>query len=137
MNDKTRGIPPVSPVIAIGESPMFQQRNPQQNGYGSQGQQIQYQSTEEKIAVTTLSEGLSSAEAQAIVKEAKEKGWTSINVSGDLSMRRAIWFAAQGKGMEVKGYSPTLSDRKEISLDSKLRLSRKPSQSPRLMLRIK
>jgi len=52
--------------------------------------------------------------AKGIVTMAEAKGWEKIKVSGHPEFRRAIWFEASLRGLEVHGYKPTEQERKEL-----------------------
>jgi len=52
---------------------------------------------------------------KAIVKMAEAKGWQKIRVSGHPEFRRAVWFEASLRGLEVSGYKPTEQELKELA----------------------
>jgi hypothetical protein len=69
---------------------------------------------------------------------AETKGWTALAVSGSDEFRRAVWIAAQARGMRVEGYQPTAADvalaheaRVKAGLDGARRedLSQRPAAS--------
>lgn len=46
-----------------------------------------------------------------LIDKAIEKGWKTINVDGNLELRRAVWLEASMKNLSVTGYSPTPADK--------------------------
>lgn len=72
---------------------------------------------EGKPSVAFKDEGkrLTSESKEQIVIEgmlavAEGKGWTALTVSGTDEFRRAVWIAAQARGMKAEGYQPTAAD---------------------------
>lgn len=55
--------------------------------------------------------GASRMASDAAIDLAEERGWTAINVTGSRSTRQAIWMAGASRGVEVKGYEPTIEDK--------------------------
>lgn len=47
---------------------------------------------------------------EGMLSVAEAKGWTALAVSGSDEFRRAVWIAAQARGMKVEGYQPTAAD---------------------------
>lgn len=44
---------------------------------------------------------------RAMMDVAQERGWHSVKLTGTPEFRRAAWFEAASRGLEVKGYKPT------------------------------
>jgi hypothetical protein len=53
--------------------------------------------------------------AEAMVRIAEARGWDEIKVHGSETFRREAWLEAAGRGMHVKGYSPTEQDKAELA----------------------
>lgn len=53
--------------------------------------------------------------AEAMVRIAEARGWDEIKVHGSETFRREAWMEAAGRGMHVKGYSPTEQDKAELA----------------------
>lgn len=74
------------------------------------------------------------SEAEAVVKgmvdRALERGWSTIRVRGTTEFQRQAWIAAQARGAQAQGYTPTLADQKAAQLEAE-RLQRDRAQRDR------
>lgn len=67
----------------------------------------------------------SEAIAESLVRIAQARGWDEIKVSGSETFRKEVWLEAAGRGMHVKGYTPTEQDKVELAKrDSNLKTNR-------------
>lgn len=53
----------------------------------------------------------SEAIARSMVRIAEARGWDEIKVSGSESFRRQVWLEAAARDMDVRGYTPTETDK--------------------------
>ena len=63
--------------------------------------------------ITLRGDGFSSV--RVVIDEVKKKGWSTLNTSGDLELRRALWLEGSMRGLIVKGYDPSAHDKELIS----------------------
>lgn len=52
--------------------------------------------------------------ATSVVALAEAKGWTNIKVTGNNKFKREVWIEANIKGIDVKGYSPSEQDKRDL-----------------------
>lgn len=69
------------------------------------------ESTEKQLTV----HGASHLAAESAIDIADDRGWSSISVTGSRSTRQALWIAGSSRGIEVKGYEPTVEDQQLIA----------------------
>lgn len=48
-----------------------------------------------------------------MVTVAHYRGWTVVQLRGDVAFRREAWIEARRRGLEVRGYAPTTRDQEE------------------------
>jgi hypothetical protein len=53
--------------------------------------------------------------ARSMVDLAEAKGWDALTLKGTEDFRRAAWLEAASRGLEVRGYSPTVQDRQQLA----------------------
>jgi hypothetical protein len=51
---------------------------------------------------------------RGMVDAAEAKGWSTLNVRGTEDFRRQAWMEGSLRGLEVKGYNPTIEDRQRL-----------------------
>jgi hypothetical protein len=51
----------------------------------------------------------------AMVDMAEAKGWPTINVTGSKAFKQAAWLEASVRGIDVKGFSPTTTDLRQLA----------------------
>lgn len=78
--------------------------------------------------ITTVHNDSRAAEATVLLAQAK--GWSSIKVTGHPEFKKEVWLQASLKGLEVKGFTPTEQDMKDLdSLSKKNTVSRTVPQN--------
>ncbi|WP_043458015.1 LPD7 domain-containing protein [Azohydromonas australica] len=53
--------------------------------------------------------------ARSMVDLAEAKGWDALTLKGSEDFRRAAWLEAASRGLEVRGYNPTVQDRQQLA----------------------
>lgn len=56
--------------------------------------------------------------AEAMVKIAKARGWSTLKVQGSKSFKQEVWKEAMRQGIDVKGYRPSKEEKKALVLET-------------------
>lgn len=83
------------------------------------GERYRFKDGAQALAFTDHGEKLATASndaraARAVASLADAKGWQQIKVAGHGDFRREVWLEARARGLEVRGYTPTEQDRREL-----------------------
>lgn len=62
-----------------------------------------------------------------MIEVAKQKGWTSIEVTGEAKFSREVWLQARLVGLQISGYEPSVEDLAELRMRADASLSRPSS----------